>query len=336
MSADPQLSHANLDNPVMIIITRTFSAPRELVWRAWTDPDHVGNWWGPAGFTTTTHSMDFRPGGSWNYTMHGPDGQDYGNRMEYIEIDEPSRLVYSLGGKVSDNAVCFRSEVTFEAVGDDGRSTKVTLRSTFPTQEARDLVINNYGAVEGGKQHLANLEDYVASMSAGDGHQPPFSISHAFHASREKVWEAWTKQEHLLQWFGPKGSTLQSAKLDLRIGGMFHYHMSHPNGMELWGRWVFQSINPPDKLVFISSFSNASGEITAAPFEGLGDFPLEVLTTVTLMDHAGISKGTVVVIEAQPIRSTPAQRDFFASFHGSMHQGWTGTMQQLAGFLGRT
>ena len=334
MPADYQLSQANLDNPVEIIISRTFAAPRELVWLAWTDPNHVGHWWGPAGFTTTTHSMDVRPGGSWRYTMHGPDGRDYGNRIDYLEIDKPSRLVYKLGGEGIDESVSFRAEVVFESVGDNGRSTKVTMRSIFPSAEARDFVIHDHGAVEGGKQHLANLEDYLASLFEGDAHEPPFSISHHLNAPREKVWEAWTKQEPLSRWFGPKGSTMQHATLDLRVGGLFHYCMSHTNGMELWGRWVFQTINQPDRLEFVSSFSNALGEITPAPFPGLDNFPPETWTTVTLVEHAGKSRGTLVTVEARPLNGTKAQREFFAAFHDSMRQGWTGTMQQLSEFLG--
>ena len=131
MSADPHQSQSNLDNPVEIVICRMFAAPRELVWEAWTDPKHVGRWWGPAGYTTTTHAMDFRPGGSWRYTMHGADGRDYPCRIDYIEIEEPSRLVYQLGGEVEDDSVSFRTEVLFEQVGD--RQTKVSMRSIFPT-----------------------------------------------------------------------------------------------------------------------------------------------------------------------------------------------------------
>lgn len=334
MPADHQLSEAHLDNPVEIVICRTFAAPRELVWLAWTDPNHVGRWWGPAGFTTTTHSQNFRPGGSWRYTMHGPDGRDYPCRIDYIEIVQPSRLVYKLGGDEGGEPVSFHVDVSFEPVGENAGGTKVTMRSVFPTAEARDFVIKDHGAVEGGKQHLANLDDYLASLSAGVDHEPPFSISHVFSASREKVWEAWTKPEHLLQWFGPKGSTLRHATVDLRVGGMFHYRMSHPNGMEMWGRWVFRTINRPDKLEFISSFSNASGEITPAPFQGLDDFPPETWTTVTFVEHAGKSRGTLVTIEARPSSGTKVQRDFFTAFHGSMRQGWTGTMQQLSEFLG--
>ncbi|MCA9062509.1 MAG: SRPBCC domain-containing protein [Planctomycetaceae bacterium] len=330
MPADPQASESNLDNPVEIIICRTVNAPRVLVWKAWTDPSHVGRWWGPAGFTTTTHSMDFRPGGSWRYTMHGPDGQDYDNRIDYLEIVEPSRLVYQLGGEVEDNAVSFRSEVTFEQVRDDNSQTRITLRSIFPTPESRDFVINNYGAVEGGRQHLANLEDYLATMSAGPDEHPPFSIGKVIHAPRERVWLAWTKGEQIARWFGPTGATIPHATMDLRIGGMFHYRMSHPNGMDMWGRWVFRTINRPDTLEFVSSFSNAEGGITPAPFEGLENYPAEVLTTISLLDHAGIGKGTLVTIESRPLNGTQIQCDFFANFHGSLRQGWSGTLQQLA------
>lgn len=331
MSADPEASLVNLDNPVEITICRMFSAPRELVWRAWTDPQHVGRWWGPAGFTTTTHAMDARPGGSWRYTMHGPDGTDYPCRIDYLELEAPSRLTYRLGGEGSNNAISFHTTVVFEQV--DDQRTKVTMRSVFPTAEARQFVIENFGAVEGGKQHLANLADHLATMSAPDA-EAPFSISHVCQAPRDMVWGAWTEREQLLQWFGPKGSQMLDATLDLRVGGMFHYRMSHPHGMEMWGRWVFRIIDRPHKLEFVSSFSDAGGGVAPAPFPGLDDFPPEVLTSVTLVDHAGLGKGTLVTVEARPFHGTRAQREFFSAFHPSMRQGWTGTLQQLTEFLG--
>jgi uncharacterized protein YndB with AHSA1/START domain len=64
-----------------LILTRILGARRSLVFRAWTDPQHLARWWGPRGFTTTTHSMDVRPGGEWRFVMHGPDGTDYKNKI---------------------------------------------------------------------------------------------------------------------------------------------------------------------------------------------------------------------------------------------------------------
>jgi hypothetical protein len=72
-----------------IAATRVFAAPRELVWKVWTEPEHVVRWWGPNGFTTTTHSMDVKSGGVWRFVMHGPDGHDYQNKITYLEVVKP-------------------------------------------------------------------------------------------------------------------------------------------------------------------------------------------------------------------------------------------------------
>jgi uncharacterized protein YndB with AHSA1/START domain len=160
-----------------------------------------------------------------------------------------------------------------------------------------------------------------------------FSISHVFKASREQVWEAWTRREHLMRWFGPKGASLSHATLDLRPGGSLHYCMSHPAGMELWGRWVFREVEPQHRLVFIGSFSNPRGEMVPAPFPGLENYPLEVRATITFVEHAGIGKGTLVTVEAQPENATAEQIAFFTGFHSSLHGGWSGTMVQLAEYL---
>src|ERR1700745_15987 len=75
-------------NPNEIRITRLYDAPVKAVWDAWIDPQQVAQWWGPRGFTLTSHSKDVRPGGHWNYTMHGPDGTDYENKTHYFDVEE--------------------------------------------------------------------------------------------------------------------------------------------------------------------------------------------------------------------------------------------------------
>src|SRR5215831_4923428 len=93
-----------------IRITRIYDAPIKTVWDAWTDPTQVGRWWGPRGFTLTTHSKDLRPGGHWHYTMHGPDGRDYENTAQYFEVVEHAKLVYDHGGH-KDRPPLFRVTV---------------------------------------------------------------------------------------------------------------------------------------------------------------------------------------------------------------------------------
>jgi uncharacterized protein YndB with AHSA1/START domain len=143
-----------------IVLTRRVDAPRELVWRAWTEPEHLIHWWGPDGFTNTFHEIDVRPGGVWRFIMHGPDGTDYDNKVVFLEVVEPERLVYDHGRDDAAGAM-FRATVTFEAI--DG-GTLVTLKSVFPTQDARDFVVREFGAIEGGNQTLARMAAYVQTM----------------------------------------------------------------------------------------------------------------------------------------------------------------------------
>jgi uncharacterized protein YndB with AHSA1/START domain len=142
-----------------IAAVRVFDAPRELVWKVWTDPEHVGKWWGPNGFTTTTHSMEVKPGGVWRFVMHGPDGRDYENKITYIEVLKPERLVYKHGGDKEVEPVNFQVTVSFRE--QSGR-TRVDMRMVFPSAKARDHVIETYGAFEGLKQHLGRLGAYLA------------------------------------------------------------------------------------------------------------------------------------------------------------------------------
>lgn len=149
-------------DPRAIIGTRLLDAPRELVFSVWTDPKHLTQWWGPNGFSTTTHSFDFRVGGVWRFVMHGPDGRDYENRITYDEIVPPERIVYHHGGGDDVEPVQFKTTVTFEDVGG---KTRLTLRGVFPSAEERARVIKEYGADQGLAQTLARLSDYVAIVA---------------------------------------------------------------------------------------------------------------------------------------------------------------------------
>jgi uncharacterized protein YndB with AHSA1/START domain len=154
-------SSVDLDgDPRAIVGTREFDAPRALVFSAWTDPKHLAQWWGPHGFTTTTHSFDFRPGGIWRFVMHGPDGRDYQNRITFEEIVPPERIVYRHGGGDDVEPVQFRTTVMLEDLG--GR-TRVTWRGVFPSAAERDRVIKDHGADKGLAQCMARLADFVAA-----------------------------------------------------------------------------------------------------------------------------------------------------------------------------
>lgn len=140
-----------------ITATRVFAAPRELVFRMWTEPEHVAKWWGPRGFTSTIHKMEVRPGGAWEFILYGPDGTDFPNRVVYREVVPPERLVYS---HVSGPP--FEMTAVFEDLGEAG--TRVAVRMLFESAELRDKVIQQFGAVEGLHQTLDRLAEYLPAM----------------------------------------------------------------------------------------------------------------------------------------------------------------------------
>lgn len=154
-------SNATLVGEREIRIARVLDAPRELVWQAWTDPAHVGEWWGPEGFRTTTEHMDVRPGGLWRFIMHGPDGRDYPNLITFLEVKPPERLVYSHGGDKDVEPVNFETTVTFTA--DNGR-TRLDMRMLFPSAAARAFAVDTYGAVDGLTQTIGRLAAYLPRL----------------------------------------------------------------------------------------------------------------------------------------------------------------------------
>ncbi len=141
-----------------IVVTRLLDAPRDLVFAAFTEREHVIHWWVPSG--TTIHEYDGQPGGLWRYTMPGPDGAPYPFRIQFIHIDRPTRLVYDYGADVEGAPEPVRTTVTFEE--ENGR-TRVTLQLTFATAAARAEAAQ-YGAAAGAQQALASLASYLAKQ----------------------------------------------------------------------------------------------------------------------------------------------------------------------------
>jgi uncharacterized protein YndB with AHSA1/START domain len=157
-------SSLDLDrDPKAIEGVRIYDASRALVFACFTDPKHLAQWWGPNGFTTTTHSFDFRVGGVWRFVMHGPDGRDYQNRIAFEEIVPNERIIWQHGGGEDTEPVEFKQTLTFEDV--DGK-TKLTWRSEFPSAQERDRVVKDYGADKGLIQTMSRLADYVAKQAA--------------------------------------------------------------------------------------------------------------------------------------------------------------------------
>lgn len=155
-----------------------------------------------------------------------------------------------------------------------------------------------------------------------------FVITRVFDTPRHLVFKVWTEAKHLARWWGPKGFTIKVIKLDLRSGGLFHYSMCPPEGEEMWGKFVFREIVPPERIVWVNSFADREGKTIRPPFAP--DFPLEVLNTVTFTEQGN---QTLLTLRAVPINATPSEDQLFTEMNDSMQQGWTGTLDQLSAEL---
>lgn len=136
-------------------ITRVLQAPVELVWEVWTDPDHIKNWWGPEGFTTDIHKMDFNKNGEWLLTLHGPDGKKFPNKSIFKEIVKHKKIVFQ---HFNPN---FITTVVFEAKGNE---TFMNWHMLFETKELYETVVSTFKADVGLKQNVEKLSKYLQAI----------------------------------------------------------------------------------------------------------------------------------------------------------------------------
>lgn len=146
-----------------VAISRVIDAPREVVFEAFTQVRHLSQWWGPAGFTTTTRAFEFRVGGVWDFVMRGPDGTDYQEWITWTELTPPARIAM-LHGEYRGDPNAFESVLTFEP---EGAATRIEMRTVFPTKELRDEAVHKYHAIESGQQTLSSLATYVTENDRG-------------------------------------------------------------------------------------------------------------------------------------------------------------------------
>jgi len=131
---------------------RTFDAPRERVFEAFSDPSRLARWWGPKGFTNTFHEFDMRPGGRWRFLMHGPDGVAYANESVFVEVVKPERIVLQ-------HVSAHRFEMTV-TLDEQGGGTKVTWRMRHAT--ARECAKAKAFVVDANEQNFDRLAGELA------------------------------------------------------------------------------------------------------------------------------------------------------------------------------
>jgi uncharacterized protein YndB with AHSA1/START domain len=314
-------------NPM--VITRLVNAPRERVWKAWTDPEQVKKWWGPKPFTSPVAKIDLRVGGRYLLSMHSPDGQNYFSGGTYREIvplvrtvaddeftDEHGKpLPRSAYGWPPELPAVFR--VTFSLADEDGK-TRVTVRyQDWPPSQQRDQ------ARLGWNSQLDRLEELLlppgtppkagpkTTFLAPRGRQEVI-IKRAFRAPRQQVFQAIMDAKALPQWWGPADLVTTVEAMDVRPGGKWRFIQKDNEGHEFSFHGWYHHVSSPERLVSTSEYEGAAGHIT--------------LETIDLVEKGG---GTLLT--RQMVFQSVADRDAMMAL--DMEKGLRAAMDRLAKLL---
>lgn len=307
--------------PNELMLTRLYDAPVKAVWDAWTDTKAVAQWWGPRGFTLTTHSKELKPGGFWRYTMHGPDGKDWPNKTEYFVVEKYSKLVYDHGA-TDDTPPMFRVTVTFEEV--KGKTKMVMIMAFASEAIAKESA--KFIKTAGGDGTWDRLGEFLEKDKSG---KDKFFINRTFHGDKATMFKMWADPKHLAKWMGPTGSTMEFIRADIKPGGTSFYKMAF-QGATMYGRVHYKEVTPNDRLVYTQEFTDEKENISRHPFAPT--WPASMLTTVTFHqedeDHVRVS----LVWEVDGLASSEELKTFIDGRAG-MTQGWTGSFDKLEELL---
>lgn len=305
----------------VISLTRIYDAPLKAVWDAWANPEEVAQWWGPRGFTLTTHGRDLRSGGYWHYTMHGPDGTDYENTTQYLEVVPLQRMVYDHGGH-KDRPPLFR--VTMLLSEHAGR-TQLDLNFEMATPEIAEEM-RGFIKKAGGEGTWDRLAEHLAQQCTG---QEQFFIARSFDAGIERLFEMWTDPEHLAAWMPPAGATMHFLRADPRVGGSSLYAMTFPDGAVMHGLITYLAIEKPLLITYTQQFCDAQERVIRPPF--FKDWPLTMQSTIEFAAES--PERTRVTVRWEPREATDADLAEFMKQRGSMTMGWTGSFDKLEAAL---
>jgi len=306
-----------------LYINRIYDAPVKLVWDAWTDPQKAAHWWGPRGFTITTHSKDLRVGGSWAYTMHGPDGVDYPNKTIYHEVEECAKLVYDHGGN-DDRPPLFRVTVLFTEVAG---KTIMEMTMALETPEAAKE-IKKFIKQAGGNATWDRLGEYLAEKQ---NNQDIFLINRVFEAPIDLMFEMWTRPEHIAKWLAPTGFEMKFKYAQIESNGKSFYSMANADqSVVMYGKAHYLEIQKPNLIRYTQQFADQNENMGRHPLAPT--WPETMLTTVRLTEEAvGLTRATIqweVYGEA-----SAEERAMFHNAKGGMTQGWTGSLDKLEDYL---
>lgn len=273
------------DDSKTLVIERMLNAPRTLVWKMFSDPYHLAQWWGPKGFANRVETLDFRTGGSWRHVMIGPDGHEYPTEDTIVEVAPPERIVYRSApastAQFGDNPPPgFTKTITLDEV--EG-GTLLRIISTFDTAEHREAVARR-GFSAGMNESLDKLETVLGQAANANRVTVPtgadhFSIERSFDAPRRLVWTCYTEPQHLARFWGPRDATTK-ATIDLRVGGVWRTDWTYENGGQYSYSSVYLELVEPERIHYRDAPVDWAGGLDGLP-------PAELVTTIKLTEQAG-------------------------------------------------
>jgi uncharacterized protein YndB with AHSA1/START domain len=303
-----------------LTISRVFDAPRERVWKAWTDPELVKRWWGPKNFTAPVSTIDLRVGGTYLACMRSAEGRDYWSTGVYREIDPLKRLVFtdsfadgngtvvpaSHYGMPGDWPLELLVTVTFEERG--GTTAMLLKHAGIPAGEMSDLTRAGWNE---------SFDKLAARLAAGTGRlgiiaepgKQEIVITRNFDAPRKAVFTAYTDPQLIPEWWGPKRFTTVVDRMDVRPGGAWRFVQRDASGTEYAFHGVYHEVRSPERLVATFEFEGTPGHVS--------------LETATFEEHDGITKLT-----GTSVFQSVADRD--EMLREGMEAGVTETMDRLA------
>jgi len=255
-----------------ITLTRIVDAPAALVFEAWTSGEHLKHWYAPDGFDIPSASADARQGGAYEIVMRSPDGDDFPLNGTYTEFDPPRKLVMESIAAGPDGSPALRAVSTVTLV-DQGGKTEMTVHERAEALTPQAVMM--LGGMELGMvQSLRRLDDLLTGA-----YDRMISITRMIEAPRDVVFDAWTSNEHLQQWWGPNGFTLTTDEIDVRPGGRWVFTMHGPDGVDYPNVIVYEEVARPERI----AFEHGSGASDDPTFQGVITFDEFMGNTVLTM-----------------------------------------------------
>lgn len=285
-----------------LVMTRVFDAPRNLVFRVFTDPEAIPHWWGERAHATTVDHYDFQVGGKWQYTTRDNEGNQIVFSGKFEDIDPPARLVSSF--EVEGSPEMISTDIhTFEER--DGK-TILSTYSRFSSREERDSMLDT-GVTQGWGETLDRLEQHLEAMRE-------LVVTRLFDAPRELVFAAFTG-DGIEEWWGPNGFTTTTSERNVVPGGLWRFVMHGPDGTDWDNAVVYDEIIAPERL----SWTQYAGDTAKPPHH---------YNTVTFTEQDGKTEVTLRM-------RIPSEAIFNQAMENGAIEGGHQTLNRLAEFLAK-